>query len=97
MLGYIYQYVAILRERGIQKYIYDEQQQISQISFQYKENSSRITSYIMKLAKALHYYPNKDIVVADYLYEDFDAALIAELLGCLQPQNMILVLRSQKL
>ena len=51
----------------------------------------------MRLAKSLHQYPQQDIIVADYLYEDFDAQLIADLLSQLKPDNMILVLRSQQL
>jgi secreted Zn-dependent insulinase-like peptidase len=70
----------MMKQSGVQKWIYDELREINNTAFEYKENTSCISSYISKCTKNLHYYPLQDILRVSHLYSNYDEDLIHSLL-----------------
>ena len=58
----VFQYIAMLKTKGPQRWIYDEVTKVSAINVKYK-SKSRTFSYVTGLAKSLHYYPNSEVLL----------------------------------
>lgn len=87
----LYQMLGIIREQGVEPWRYQEQRQVAEQSFRYREQSKPIWE-ASRLAGNLHDYPAEEVIRGDYLMEQFDAQRIRELLGLLTPNRMVMTL-----
>lgn len=79
--------VEQINEKGIEQWRYEEQRQLAQTAFHFREKSSS-TNTVSHLASNLHDFPPEDIISGDYLIENYDPALIRRLLSYIKPENM---------
>ena len=84
-------WVALIREQGIEPWRYAERAQLSDIAFRFKEKQNPI-SYVSGLASMMQRYPPVDLLQANYVMKAFDKALIAEVIGMLTADNVMLQL-----
>ncbi|KRX06860.1 Metalloenzyme, LuxS/M16 peptidase-like protein [Pseudocohnilembus persalinus] len=64
----IFQSIKYLKEKGIQKYFYDELQLINNLQFNTKSNENP-SVYVQELSSRMHFYPQKYILKQPYLFE----------------------------
>ncbi len=89
-----FQYLRLIQQQGVQSWIFEEEQSISNTAFRFKENSNRVY-HLTHLASNLKRYPLAEVMHGDYLYQDFDQALINSYLTDLTPDNLLLTLTAR--
>ena len=89
-----FQYLRLIRESGIQRWIFDEEKLISDTAFRFKE-SSRKVYYVTHLASNLKRYPLEDIIRGDYIFKTYDPQLINSYLDYLRPDNLLIELTAK--
>ena len=94
ILNTLFDYIALLKQEGIQKLYFDEQAQMLNIAFQYQEKSEPI-HLTSSLAMALHESTPSKVLVEDYKLSNFNAALYLEFIEQLTPSNMLIALSAQ--
>ena len=77
----------MLKQKGIEKWVFDEIQQMNKIQFDYK-NESKPIHQVVDLSSDMHYYPIEDILVKNYLMEEFNKELIEKILNSLELSNL---------
>lgn len=88
--------IQLLKQQGISAALYQEEQQLSNISFRFKEQSEPIHE-VARLAHNLQLYPADAVISADYLMEKFEPALINQILEQLTPENLLITLQAKNL
>lgn len=87
----VFAYLEILREDGIDRERYQEQQELARLAFDFREKGAP-SGYVRSLAQNLLLFPPADVVRAPYAMDQYDPALIRSLLAKLRPQNALLTL-----
>jgi secreted Zn-dependent insulinase-like peptidase len=95
ILTLIYQYLNIIKEKGINKEIYDELHRIGELEFRFIEKSQP-ASYTSTLAGQMQVYPPEHILCGPHLFAKYDEPLIRECLNNLNADNMIVQIVSKK-
>ena len=83
----VFDYLDLIRRKGIQEWLYDETRQIAELGFRYQEGRSPQQT-ATSLASRIHYLPASDLLNSTYLYDDFDPELIERLMANLTPENV---------
>ena len=88
--------IDLIKTRGIEKWRFDEQRELSNIAFRFAQerDAGRVAQ---SLSARLHHYSAEDVLQGSYMMSEFDAPRIRELLGYLNPDNVNLQVTSQKL
>ncbi|CAK87408.1 unnamed protein product (macronuclear) [Paramecium tetraurelia] len=94
VIAFVFKQIEKIKEKGVKKEIFDELAQIKHLEFKFKENTSSVLEYIEKLSENMHKYPKNHIIYGEYAYEKYDPQSINEILKYLNPNNMIIFLRS---
>lgn len=84
----LFSYIDLVSKTPPQDWLYKEQATVAELAFRFQEKSSP-TSLVYQLAPRLDHYPPSDLLVAPSLMEEFDADLISQYLGYLNPQNVV--------
>ncbi|WP_273857405.1 insulinase family protein [Photobacterium sp. GSS17] len=92
----VFQYINLIRERGLDEWRYQEKRAVLEMAFRYQEKSRPLDTASYLVMNLLHYAP-EDIIYGDYMMAEYAPALIQELLDFLTPDNMRLVLVAQGL
>ncbi|KAL0732416.1 hypothetical protein Bca4012_008625 [Brassica carinata] len=82
IIGYIYQYLKLLRDVSPQEWIFKELQDIGNMDFRYVEEQVA-DDYATELSENMLAYP-----VGDYVYQTWDPKMIEDLMGFFTPKNM---------
>ncbi|KAJ3113502.1 Insulinase (Peptidase M16) [Phlyctochytrium bullatum] len=82
----IFQYIKMLNEVGVQKWIFDECQVMSNISFRYKEKSSP-SNFASRVAGQMQHYPPEHVLSGPSVLLEFDKQKVEEVLAALRPDN----------
>ena len=90
VLQMLFAYTEMLRENGPQSWLYEEQAQLAELSFRFKEKSEPIR-YVSALASGMHYYDPQDALRGPYMMTRYDEQLLADLFQRLTPENAIVV------
>jgi secreted Zn-dependent insulinase-like peptidase len=88
VLQLLFAYMDMLRAQGPQDWLYGEQSRLSELAFRFREQASPI-GYVSALASGMQYYAPEDILRGPYLMDSYDAAVLAELLQQLRPDNAL--------
>ncbi|NIR31231.1 MAG: insulinase family protein [Gammaproteobacteria bacterium] len=88
IVSHVFEYVELIRDSGIQGWIFEEQQQLSEIDFRFHERQ-RAISYVRRLARGLQIYPRRDVLRGPYAMDEYDPELIRGYLDHLRPENVI--------
>ncbi|PJE80136.1 Protease 3 [invertebrate metagenome] len=93
----VFDYIELIRRKGLQSRLYDETRQIADIDFRFKEKA-KPQQTVSGLVRRLHYFPAENILNMDYLYEDYDPDLINRFLSKMTPENMrqVVIAKGQK-
>lgn len=86
--------IQLLKEQGVSAALYREEQQLSAINFRFKEQSEPVHE-VTRLSHNLQLYPTDSVISADYLMEKFDPQLIANILGQMTPDNLLITLQAK--
>lgn len=89
--GYLFEYLDLLKTSEIEAWLYDEQAMVAELGFRFKEKIPSITT-VQSLAPNLAYYPVEDILIAPFLMEEFDAALIRDYVERLDRDNVLMTI-----
>ncbi|MGI1671590.1 MAG: insulinase family protein [Neptuniibacter sp.] len=92
----LFQYIELLKQKGIQQGLYEEEKQLSAIEFLFQEKSEPI-HVTSTLARQMQYYPTEKVISAGYTFKDFDPALIQTYLSAIRPDNLFLSLKAKGL
>jgi len=83
----IYQYLNMLKENGPQEWIFRECENLSKMSFNFKEKESPRV-YTSAVAGRLQQYPMSEVLSAYHLFDHFEPKLINQIMDNLHPNNM---------
>lgn len=89
--GALYQTLAMIRQEGVEPWLYDEQRRVAEQRFRFREAAKPIWE-ASRLAGNLHDYPAAEVLRGDYLMERFDAPRIQQLLNLMVPERMVMTL-----
>jgi insulysin len=81
----IFQYLNLMRKEGPHEWIFRECQDLSAMSFRFKDKE-RPTTYTCHIAASLHDYPINEVLSGGYLFDRYDPELISSVLDKLQPE-----------
>ncbi|KAG5514985.1 hypothetical protein RHGRI_036132 [Rhododendron griersonianum] len=87
IIGYVYQYLQLLRQVSPQEWIFKELQDIGNMEFRFAEQQPQ-DDYAAELAENLHVYPPEHIIYGDYAFKVWDEEMIKYVLGFFSPENM---------
>lgn len=87
-------YLALLRERGVQEWVFNETKLIYEAEFQYKSKSTPL-NIVKSISKDMHRYPAEHILDGPELLFCFDEVKIKEFLNLMTPENCRVYLLSQ--
>jgi len=85
----LFGYIELLKATEPENWRYDEQARAAQLSFRFQEPSSP-TGFVYRTSPNLGRYPPEEVLVADYLMEGLDVALVEEYVGYLRPDNVLI-------
>ena len=89
----LFKYLNILKDKGIQKYIFKEKQYINKLKFDLKEKE-KPENYVTNISSAMQIYPIENVLNYIYLLEYFQPELIQKILNQLNYDNMRIYLIS---
>ncbi|EAT11978.1 peptidase M16 [Bermanella marisrubri] len=84
----LFAYIRLVENEGIQKWIFEENQQLGDIHFTFAEGRSP-SSLVQTLSMNMHEYPVEDILQGPYVWRAFNAELIKKALSKMIPSNTI--------
>eukprot|EP00899_Mesostigma_viride_P003587 jgi/Mesvir1/13229/Mv12754-RA.3 len=87
IVSVVYQFLTILREAEPLEWVYRELETISNLKFQFQEEEEA-SNYVVRLSGNLHRHPPAHALNAEYLYNDWDPALVSSVIDALVPSNM---------
>ena len=96
VLKFVFNYLKMLKEKGIEKRIFDEIKQVKSIKFNYLDKSRPI-NYVGSLSNTMQYYPPEDILRLHYLMEEFQPEVLQKFIHSLALENSRIYLISQTL
>ncbi len=91
VLQLLFAYVDMLRAEGPQRWLYDEQSRLAQLSFRFREQANPV-GYVSALASGMQFYAPEDILRGPYMMDRYDDAILAELLQQIRPENALVTL-----
>jgi secreted Zn-dependent insulinase-like peptidase len=80
--------IQLIRERGIEKWRFEEQQNLAEIAFRFAEKGEAIHT-VSQLSNQMHRYRARDIIRGRYAFDEFDGRLIRRYLKYLKPDNFL--------
>lgn len=90
VLEAVFSAIALLREQGIPRWVFDELKQISQLSFDYTEALGPLEA-TMQAANAMQFYPPKHLLDADDYFSVFDKKQMQRFLDQLSIDNVLIM------
>jgi insulysin len=85
----LFRYVAVIRENGVQRWLFDENARLAEIDFRFSEKPSP-TALARRLARMQHMVPQTQVLRASYAFEQWRPDLVRELLAALRPDNVLI-------
>lgn len=79
VLARVFEYLRLLRERGVADWLYEEQSRVAALQFRFKEKSPPMT-YVRSLAHDMHYFPTVDTLRGNYRMDEFRPTEISGIL-----------------
>jgi secreted Zn-dependent insulinase-like peptidase len=85
----LFRYLDLIRRNGPEAWRFEEQAELSELAFRFQEPSSA-TGFVYQVAPRFQHYPPEHVLVAPYLMDEFDPALIQRYLDHLTPDNVVM-------
>ncbi len=93
---YLFQYIRLMREQGIARWMFDEQKQLTEIDFRFLQRDEAM-DHVTALATNLHLFPAAEVIRGPLALKTFDPALVRLFLGYLRPDNLLLTVTARGL
>lgn len=96
IVSLVFHCIEQLKSRGASSWRYGELQQLADLAFHFQEKRmpmETVSSFAQRMSK----YKPRDILRGDFLYADFDPALIEQSLSFLNSKNLLLVLTAPEI
>nr|XP_010921137.1 nardilysin-like isoform X2 [Elaeis guineensis] len=87
VIGFVYQYIKLLRQSTPQEWIFKELQDIGNMEFRFAEEQPQ-DDYAAELAENLLLYSEEHIIFGEYVFELWDPELVEHVLSFFTPENM---------
>ncbi|KAA0033496.1 nardilysin-like [Cucumis melo var. makuwa] len=87
IIGYVYQYLKLLRQISPQEWIFRELQDIGNMEFRFAEEQPQ-DDYAAELAENLSFYPAEHVIYGEYVHKIWDEDLVKHIIGFFTPENM---------
>ena len=87
----LFDQIELIKRDGVNKWRYDEQAALAELSFRFREKGSAI-GFVNSVAAILDQYPAEQILSGPSLMQRFDGPLIHSYLDRLTPDNVIIAL-----
>ena len=84
----LFAYVRLIKEKGIQEWVFEESQKLGEIHFKFQEGI-RPSQLVQALTMNMHEYDSKDILRGPYLWKEFNPTRINKYLSLLTPDRVI--------
>lgn len=91
VLQLLFAYLDMLREQGPKQWLYEEQAQLAELGFRFKEKANPI-NYVSALSNGMHYYQSEDILRGPYLMDRYQQDILKDLVNQLVADNALVVL-----
>ena len=88
VLQLLFAYMELLRREGPQDWLYAEQSRLADLGFRFREHGSPM-AYVSALASGMQYYLPEDILRGPYMMDQYEEAILAELLQQIRPENAL--------
>ncbi|GBG89766.1 hypothetical protein CBR_g49619 [Chara braunii] len=89
VIGYCHQYIKMLQDKGPQEWFWKEMKQMAEVHARFEQEAPSV-SHVRQSALLLSLYPKEIALVGCSLYMSWKPELIQELLGCLNPSNLLI-------
>lgn len=94
VITHLFQYLRLLREEGLPRYIYEEVRQMNEIDYRFAERTEG-TGLVNGLSALLRFVPLREVETAPFLLTEFRPDLFDSMLYRLTPNNMLAILVDQ--
>lgn len=84
----VYQYIEMLRKKGVQEWVFEEIRKTELAEFQFKSKTNPM-NYTSSLAGDLHIYPPAELLTASCLIEEYHPEQISQLIDLMRANNMV--------
>lgn len=91
----IFQYLNLLRKEGPKEWVFRECQDLSSMSFRFKDKEKPI-NYTCSCSSSLHDYPIEEVLSGAYLFDQYNPDLIQSVLDKLTPDSVRLNIVGKK-
>ncbi|KAJ3674643.1 hypothetical protein LUZ60_005259 [Juncus effusus] len=95
IIGLVFQYVKLLQESGVQKWIFDEIVAIQETGFHYRDKRPP-SGYVVGVSTNMQLFPPEDWLVGSSLPTKYSPEIIYKLLNELSPSNVRIFWESKK-
>lgn len=88
MTEQLFAYIDIIKNNGVQEWVFEELQQLGKLHFTFQEGR-RPSQLVQHLSMNMHEFDTEDILRGPYLWEEFNEQGIQALLNKFTPNNVI--------
>ncbi|MEX0605336.1 MAG: insulinase family protein [Marinobacter sp.] len=93
ILALTFDYIALVKSKGINRQYFEEMQKLAEISFRFREQPNPI-QLVSRLSMELHHVEPEDVLRGPWVMEDYAPARSLELLNHLTPDNVLITVVS---
>lgn len=90
-----FDYIELVRQGGIDRFRFEEDQQLSEIDFRFQQKPDPV-HLVMRLSMEMQEVAPEDILQARYMMTDYVPDQYRELLGHLTPDNVLIAVQSKQ-
>lgn len=94
VLQLLFAYADMLRREGPQDWLYEEQSQLAELSFRFREQGSPV-GYVGALASGMQHYRPEDVLRGPYMMEEYEPSELVEVLQHVRPGNALVMFSDQ--
>ncbi|XP_075989549.1 insulin degrading metalloproteinase [Anticarsia gemmatalis] len=87
IINLVFQYIAMLKAEGPQRWVWEEQKDLMSLEFRFKD-AQEPRSLVVGHVHLLQEFPMEDVLSAYYIMTEWKPELITELLSLLTPENV---------
>ncbi|KAL4508543.1 hypothetical protein ABPG72_003847 [Tetrahymena utriculariae] len=95
VLQYLFSYIEMLKEKGVQEWVFNEIQMLNKLNFDNKDYE-KPENYTLSLASRMQYYPIEEVLIQPYLNEQYDRQLIQETINQFNIENVRITVISKR-
>lgn len=94
IVGMVFGFINLIEQQGVQKWIYDESAALSDMAFRFAEREEPF-NYVQRLSSQMSVFTPKEYLSGHYSFREYDRDEIVELLKCLSPGRVNIMVSSK--